>query len=98
MLLSSGYNLTPRDPEIDEFNYTSRVRTPVLTINGRYDFVFPLETSAAAMFRQLGTPDDQKKQVVVDDGHDIWSGSVRGVMTRETLDWLDRYLGPVTRK
>jgi formylglycine-generating enzyme required for sulfatase activity/predicted esterase/predicted Ser/Thr protein kinase len=96
VLFSGGYNLVPRSPEIDDFNYTPRVKTPVLMINGRYDFVFPLETSAAQMFKRLGTPDDRKKQVVTESGHDL--SSVRGIMMRETLDWLDRYLGAVNLK
>jgi eukaryotic-like serine/threonine-protein kinase len=98
VLLSGGYNLVRRSPEIDDFNYTPRVKAPVLMINGRYDFVFPLATSSEPMFRGLGTPDGQKKQVTVDAGHNVWSGSPRSVMTSETLDWLDRYLGPVKLK
>ncbi|MBZ5494984.1 MAG: protein kinase [Acidobacteriia bacterium] len=96
VLLIGGYNLTPRSPEIDDFNYTPRVKAPVLMINGRYDFVFPLETSAAQMFKRLGTPDDRKQQVVTESGHDL--SSVRGIMMRETLNWFDRYLGPVNLK
>ena len=49
VLLAGGYNLVSRSPEIDDFNYTPRVKTPVLMINGRYDFAFPFETSAAQM-------------------------------------------------
>jgi dipeptidyl aminopeptidase/acylaminoacyl peptidase len=96
VLFSGGYNLMQRSPEIDDFNYTSRVKTPVLMINGRYDFVFPLETSAAQMFKRLGTPDDRKQLVLIESGHDV--SSVRGIMMRETLDWFDRYLGPAKLK
>ena len=98
VLLSGGYNLVTRSPEIDDFNYTPRVKTPTWSINGRYDFPFPLETSAVPMFERLGTSRDRKAQVIVDAGHAIWSGGTRGVMTSRTLDWLDRYLGPVTMK
>jgi len=96
VLFSGGYNLVQRSPEIDDFNYTPRVKTPVLMLNGRYDFAFPLETSAAQMFERLGTPNDRKRQVVIESGHDI--SSFRGVMMRETLDWFDRHLGPVKLK
>jgi dienelactone hydrolase len=81
VLFSGGYNLVSRSPEIDDFNFTPRVKAPVLMINGRYDFVFPLETSAAQMFRRLGTPADQKRQVVIESGHDVWT--MRGTVTRD---------------
>ena len=79
-------------PEVDGFNYAPRVRMPVLMINGRYDFLNPFETSQQPLFRLLGTPARDKKHVVFDSGHVApWPDVVR-----ETLDWLDRYLGPVT--
>ncbi len=93
VLFAGGYNLTPRAPEADEFNYTPRVKAPVLMINGRYDFVFPYQASSKIMFERLGTPKDRKRQVVIDSGHDVVN--YRAVVTREALDWLDRYLGPV---
>ena len=43
------------------------------------------------MYRLLGTPKDQKRHVVYETGHDI----PRAGTIKETLDWLDRYLGPV---
>jgi len=98
VLFSGGYNPVKRDPEIDDFNYTPRVSVPVLMINGRHDFVFPFETSSGAMFRNLGTVDESKKHVVLDSVHNVWTGSPRAVTVRETLDWLDRYLGPVRLK
>ncbi len=96
VLYSGGYLMVQRSPEIDDFNYTPRVRAPVLMINGRYDFDFRLETSAEQMFKRLGTPADRKKLVVFDSGHNI--SVFRGKMIRETLDWLDCYLGPVKFK
>jgi pimeloyl-ACP methyl ester carboxylesterase len=64
---------------------------PVLMLNGRYDHYFPVETSQRPMFRLLGTPPSQKRQVIYDGGHFI----PRPQLIKETLDWLDRYLGPV---
>ena len=79
-------------PEVDGLNYAPRVRVPVLMINGRYDFTEPFETSQQPLFRLLGSPAKDKKHVVFDSGHvPPWPDVVR-----ETLDWLDRYLGPVT--
>jgi hypothetical protein len=39
----------------------------------------------------LGTPPEHKRRVVYDTGHDI----PRVEVIKETLNWLDRYLGPV---
>ena len=80
--------------EVDAFNYAPRVRMPVLMINGRYDFSHPFDTSQQPLFRTLGTPAANKRRVVLDSGHvPPWPDVVR-----ETLDWLDRYLGPVATR
>jgi hypothetical protein len=42
----------------------------------------------------LGAPEADKKLVIVEAGHDI----PRRDEIRETLDWLDKYLGPVRHK
>ena len=44
------------------------------------------------MLRLLGTPEKDKRHVLVDSGHNVVRSLER---VRETLDWLDRYLGPV---
>lgn len=74
----------------DPFNFLPRVEIPVLMMNGEYDQIFPLETSIKPFFDFLGTPDEQKKLYIAPGGHSI---SIVDV-TRETLDWLDKYLGP----
>jgi len=43
------------------------------------------------MFELLGTPAADKKHLFYDTGHFV----PRNELIRETLDWLDRYLGPV---
>ena len=80
-------------PEADPFNYVTRITIPVLMLNGRYDFFFPLETSQKPMYQLLGTPEENKRHVVADGGHDV----PRALLIRQTLDWLDTYLGPVGR-
>ncbi len=61
-------------------------------LNGRYDDTFPLESSQLPLFQLLGTPDENKKHVIYETGH----GDLRPKdEIRETLDWLDKYLGPV---
>jgi dienelactone hydrolase len=78
-------------PEIDPLNYVSHVRVPLLMLNGRYDLTVPLETQARPMFERLGTPDRDKRLYVADSDHWI----PRTELVRESLAWLDRYLGPV---
>jgi dienelactone hydrolase/predicted Ser/Thr protein kinase len=91
-VLSSGGLPSRRAPQIDPWNYAPRVHIPVLMVNGRDDSIFPLETSQRPLFEALGTR--QKQHILYDGGH-------RNLVTRpdligEVLNWLDRYLGPVT--
>jgi len=60
-------------------------------LNGRFDFLFPVDSSQEPMFRLLGTPKEHKRRVVYDTEHDI----PRIEMIKESINWLDRYLGPV---
>ena len=78
-------------PEIDPINFAPRVTIPVLMINGRYDFTAPLETCQEPVFRLLGSSPGAKKHLLFDSGHvPPWIP-----VFRETLNWFDRYLGPV---
>jgi dienelactone hydrolase len=78
-------------PEVDPVNFAPHVKIPVLMINGRYDFAAPFETSSQPLFRLLGTPPADKRQVVLESGH----GLPFTPWFKETLDWLDHYLGRV---
>jgi hypothetical protein len=79
---------------VDQINFATRVTIPMLMLNGRYDWFFPLETSQLPMFRFLGTPNEHKRHVLFETGHVV----PRGHQIKETLNWLDRYLGPTKRK
>lgn len=91
VLIAPGFYLQQRLPEVDQVNFAPRVKAPVLMLNGRFDFIWPPGSSQEPMFRLLGTPDKDKRRVVYDSGHDI----PRAEMIKETLNWLDHYLGPV---
>jgi hypothetical protein len=65
-------------------------------VNGREDFWFPVEMSQIPMFKLLGTADKDKRHVTVEGGHADFIHQ-RDVI-QQVLDWLDRYLGPVTMK
>lgn len=93
MILSSGGIALRHDlPDVDPFNFAPHVTIPVLMISGRYDDVFPLESSQGPLFRALGTPAKDKKQVIYEDGHGTFP---HPEAIRECLNWLDKYLGPV---
>ena len=51
-----GCNAQKVLPEADSMNFASRVKVPVLMINGRYDFEVPLKTCQEPLFRLLGVP------------------------------------------
>ena len=90
VLLIPGFSSLPVLPEVDPFNFTSRITQPVLMTSGRYDQVFPLETAALPMFRALTSAAD-KRHIISETGHAVsWN-----VTIAETLAWLDKYLGPV---
>jgi dienelactone hydrolase len=78
-------------PEVNAINYVGRVRLPTLMLNGRYDLAFPYELTVKPMFDLLGTPPDQKELKLYDADHNLPDEEV----VKETLAWLDRYLGPV---
>ncbi|MDP2858884.1 MAG: SUMF1/EgtB/PvdO family nonheme iron enzyme, partial [Bacillota bacterium] len=86
-----GFYFQRRAAEVDQANFAPRVRCPVLMLNGRYDWIFPLVSSQQPMFRFIGTSEKDKKQVLFDTGHSVG----RNQLIKETLDWLDRYLGAV---
>ncbi len=81
-------------PEADPSNFLSHFQVPTLMINGRSDFAFPIETSIRPMFRLLGAPEKDKRQVYWEGSHGDFKDSFK-MAIKETLDWFDRYLGPV---
>jgi hypothetical protein len=62
-------------------------------VNGRDDCRFPVLSSQEPLFHLLGTPEKDKKHVILDGGHVTPVG--RPDVMKAILDWLDRYLGPV---
>jgi serine/threonine protein kinase/formylglycine-generating enzyme required for sulfatase activity/predicted esterase len=91
MLIVGGLLPYKPRPEVNQINFISRVKIPTLLLNGRYDMVFPYEASVKPMYELLGTPEENKKLVLYDTDHFI----PRNELIKETLDWLDRYLGPI---
>jgi dienelactone hydrolase/tRNA A-37 threonylcarbamoyl transferase component Bud32 len=91
----AGYSLEEVQPVVDPFHFAPRVRVPLLMINARFDYLFPVETSALPLFEHIGSP--VKKHFVSETGHALDGSHVvpRNEVIRETLDWFDGHLGRV---
>ena len=92
VLISGGLTFRDLLPEVDAVNYVPRVTIPVLMLNGNYDSIFPVEVSQEPLFNLLGATPEHKQHLTVDAEH---APLPRGFVIRETLAWLDKYLGPV---
>jgi dipeptidyl aminopeptidase/acylaminoacyl peptidase len=91
VLYMAGLTMERGRDEVEPVNYLPRVRIPVLMLNGKYDFFFPVKTAQEPFYRLLGTPAADKRYIVYEGGHDV----PRTQLIKETLAWLDKYLGPV---
>ena len=91
ILYVAGFSFQRCLPECDQLNYVTRVKQPTLMLNGELDFFFPAEDSQRPMFDLLGTPAEHKKRLTYPRGHTVPVTD----LIRESLAWLDRYLGPV---
>ena len=92
VLLGGGLPSAVFPPEIDPINFAPRVRVPTLMVAGRSDFLVPIQTAQAPLFRLLGVAPEHKRQALFDGGH---APGQLPVVIREILDWFDKYLGPV---
>jgi len=91
ILALGGLDFQHSLPEVDTINFVSRVKQPVLMLNGRYDFFFPVESTQEPFYRLLGSKKDEKKHILYDTAHNI----PRNELIKESLNWMDQYLGPV---
>ena len=91
ILALGGLDFQRSLPEVDTINFISRVKQPVLMLNGRYDFFFPVESTQEPFYRLLGSKKDEKKHLLYDTAHLI----PRNELIKESVGWMDLYLGPV---
>jgi eukaryotic-like serine/threonine-protein kinase len=94
VILVGGLLMQETQPVADPFHFLPRVTQPTLMLHARYDSSYPLESSGRPFFENLGTPADRRKLVIYDANHSIM-GYARNAVVKETLDWLDRHVGPV---
>lgn len=92
VLAVGGLGQSEVPPDVDPFQFAPRAHVPVLMMNGRYDLAYPLETTARPLYYLFGVPPRDKKLVLLNAGHAMVGFPAT---TRESLEWLDRYLGPV---
>jgi len=76
-------------PEVDGFNYISRITIPTLMFHGRFDANVPYDYCAKPMFDLLGTPSTDKKLITYETDHIIPQND----FIKESLAWLDQYFG-----
>lgn len=93
-ILRQGGMFGKNRPEVDPINYVGRVKIPTLMLNGRYDMSIPFDQCVKPMFELLGTPQGQKELKIYDSDHTIPTAE----FIKETLRWLDKYLGPVKKQ
>jgi predicted Ser/Thr protein kinase len=93
IFLDGGYFLEPPPPGGDQADFVVRMKKPVLMVNGRYDFTFSLEKAQNPFFAMLGTPEADKRHVVLETPHDVTEQ--RPQLTKAVLEWLDHYMGRV---
>jgi formylglycine-generating enzyme required for sulfatase activity/dienelactone hydrolase len=93
VLLDGGYFLGTPTPGADQADFVTRLKKPVLMVNGRYDYDFSLTKSQDPMFEMLATPQSEKKHVILDTPHDV--DAQRPALVKAVLNWLDEYLGRV---
>ena len=94
VLLSGGLPAGLRPPEADPMNFAPHITAPTLMLNGRDDFIFPLEPVARPLFDLLGAPPDRKRLAINEGGH----VPALNELIRDVLGWFDQYLGPVQTK
>ena len=89
ILIVAGLDNVRVLPEAKTINFLPRILQPVLMLNGKYDFYFPYESSQRPFFRLLGT--EEKKMITYEGGHTVPYIE----LVKESLSWLDKYLGKV---
>jgi predicted esterase len=93
VLWVGGLNTTLEPAVVETANFAPRATAPVLLLEGKLDFMVSTE-DAERLYRFLGTPKRDKKLVFFDGGHIALN---KDDLIKQTLDWYDRYLGPVAK-
>ena len=76
----------------ESVSFTKTIQTSMKGLTR--DAVFPYETTVKPMFDLLGTPNEDKSLKLNETDHFIPNNE----LIKESLGWLDKYLGQVERK
>ena len=71
ILLDGGYFLDPPPPGGDQADFAPRIKIPVLMVNGRYDYVFPLKRRRIRSSDARHTRSRQAARSALDTPHDV---------------------------
>jgi pimeloyl-ACP methyl ester carboxylesterase len=93
VFLDGGYFLYTPPAGGDQADFAPRLKKPVMMVNGRFDYVFSVDTAQDPLFKMLGTPAADKRHVEFDTPHDVTER--RPELIQNVLAWLDKYLGRV---
>ena len=64
VLYVAGLTMERGRPEVEPINYLPRIKSPVLMLNGKYDFFFPSETSQKPFYNFLGPDSDHPQDII----------------------------------
>ena len=90
VLLVAGLNFEEAQPEVEAYQYTPYIKIPVLMLNGKYDFFFPVETSQKPMFQLIGTNAKDKYWHLHESSHTVPIED----FTKEVKNFLSKYATP----
>ena len=76
-------------PEANSINYVTHIQIPTLMLNGNYDV--NVDSFIRPLFELMGTAKEHKQLILYETDHI----PPRADFIRETLTWLDKYMGPV---
>ncbi len=66
IMIGGGLGPLENAPDVDPFNFARYVRQPMLMVNGRYDFIYPVDIAQMPLFALLGSPPKDKRHVIVE--------------------------------
>ena len=92
ILILFGVQSSDEYPWYDQINYLPRVKIPLLLLAGRYDPDYSMKQQQA-FYDFLGTPENEKEWKIYETTHYI----PRKDLINESLNWLDKYFGPVNK-
>ena len=79
-------------PSLSPVDFVTADDPPVLFIHGDHDEVVPLQSNSVRLqqlFRTAGVPNDL---LVVDGGHELFTGEAKTSADRAVVEWFQRYL------